>query len=95
MYAVIRRFRGPSQFVDELVRRQADVKQLLTGVPGFMSYYFIRPSDGGGASITICQDQAGTTESTRATADWVRQNYPDAVASSPTEVTEGEVLFSF
>jgi hypothetical protein len=95
MYAVIRRFRGESRFVDELERHQADLQLLLKHVPGFISYYFLRPSDGGGASITICQDQTGTTESTRLTADWVRQNYPDATASSPTEVTEGRVLFNF
>jgi heme-degrading monooxygenase HmoA len=94
MYAVFRRYKGPSSLIDELVRRRADVEQLLRAVPGFKSYYLMRAGDGGGASITICEDQAGTTESTRVAGDWVRQNVP-AAAGSPPEVTEGEVLFNF
>jgi hypothetical protein len=32
----------------------------------------IRSADGGGATITVCEDQTGTTESVRVAADWVR-----------------------
>ena len=92
MYAVIRRYTHAPQLFDELVRRQADVKQLIEGVPGFVSYYLVRAGDGG-ASITVCQDQAGTAESSRVARDWVRENVPAATA--PPELTEGEVLFNF
>ena len=37
---------------------------------------------------------AGTAESSRRAAEWVRQNVPNA-ASSPPEITEGEVLYNF
>lgn len=94
MYAVIRRYTHTPQLFDELVRRQADVKQLIEGVPGFVSYYLVGSSDSsGGASITVCQDQAGTTESSRVAREWVLQNVP--ASTSPPEVIEGEVLFSF
>ena len=93
MYAVVRRYKGTSQLFDELARRQADVQQLLQSVPGFVSYHLVRSGDGG-ASITVCQDQAGTSESTRRAADWVRQNVPGA-SGSPPEVIEGEVLYTF
>ena len=95
MYAVVRRYRGggATELFDELARREQDVRDVIQGTPGFVAYYLVRSGEGG-ATITICQDQAGTAESTRRAADWVRQNVP-AAASSPPEVVEGEVLFNF
>ena len=93
MYAVVRRYRNAMSLFDELARREQDVREVIQGTPGFVSYYLVRSADGG-ATITVCQDQAGTAESTRRAADWVRRNVPDA-AGSPPEVTEGEVVFSF
>ena len=93
MYAVVRRYRGANALFDELARREQDVRDVIQGTPGFVAYYLVRSGDGG-ASITICQDQTGTAESSRRAADWVRQNVPSA-AGSPPELTEGEVLYHF
>lgn len=93
MYAVIRRYSGASALFDELAKREADVRKVISGTPGFVAYYLVRSGDGG-ASITVCKDQAGTVESTRRAGDWIRQNVPVA-AGSPPEVTEGEVLYNF
>ena len=93
MYAVIRQYKGASQLFDELARRRSDVEQVLRGVRGFQAYYLVRSGDGG-ASITVCEDRAGTEESTRRAAEWVRQNVTGA-AGNPPEVTEGEVLYNF
>ena len=93
MYAVVRRYQGASQLFDELARRQGEIEQVFRGVPGFISYTAVRSGDGG-VSITICEDRAGTEESSRRAADWVRQTVP-AAAGSPPEITEGEVLFQF
>ena len=90
MYGVVRRYRGASQVFDELERQRPEIERLLQGVPGFVAYYLIRSGDGG-ASVTICRDQAGTQESTRVAADWLRQNVP-AAAGNPPEVIEGEVI---
>ena len=94
MYVVVRRYPGVSQLIDELARRQAEVEQIIRGVPGFVAYYLLRSGDGGGASVTVCEDRAGTEESTRRAAAWVRENLP-AAAGSPPELTEGEVLYQF
>ena len=91
MFAVVRRYQGASQLLEELARRQADVAGVLRAVPGFVDSYLVRSADGG-ASITVCQDQAGAQASTRQAAAWVRENVP-AAAGSPPEVTESEVLF--
>jgi hypothetical protein len=93
MYAVVRRYKGGSRIIDEVIRKRSDVERLIRGVPGFVGYYVIKTEDGG-ATITICEDRAGTQESVRVAADWVRQNVPEA-AGSPPEVTEGEVPLHF
>jgi hypothetical protein len=74
-------------------QKRADVEQLLRGVPGFRSYYAIRSGDSV-ATITVCDDKAGTDESIRVAADWVRQNLP-AGAVNPPEITEGETYIQF
>jgi hypothetical protein len=93
MYAVVRRYQGATALFDELAKREQEVRDIIQSVPGFQSYYLVRSGDGG-ITITVCQDQNGTAESTRRAADWVRQNVPTA-AGSPPEVTEGEVVFTF
>ncbi len=93
MYAVVRRYQNATALFDELARREQDVRDLIQSVPGFVAYFLVRSGDGG-VTVTVCQDQAGTAESTRRAADWVRQNLP-AAAGNPPEVTEGEVLFNF
>ena len=94
MYAVVRQYPGASQLFDELARRQGEVEALIRGVPGFVAYTLVRSADGGGVTISVYEDQAGTAESSRRAAEWVRQNVP-AAAGSPPEITEGEVLYQF
>jgi len=91
MYVVVRRSSGPT-VIDAVVARQADVQALISGVPGVVAYYAVR-TRAGGVTVTVCQDQAGTTESTRRAAEFIRQNI--SAAGSPPEVTEGETVVNF
>ena len=93
MYAVVRRYQGASQLFDELARREQDVRDVILPVPGFVAYYLVRSRDGG-VTVTLCQDQTGTSESSRRAAEWIRQNLPNVAGGTP-EVTEGEVVFNF
>jgi hypothetical protein len=90
MHAVVRRYtgQGAGQLFGELERRTGDVERIIRGVPGFVAYTLIRTGDGG-VSVTVCQDRAGTEESNRRAAEWIRQN---VAAGSPPEVMEGTVL---
>jgi hypothetical protein len=93
MYAVVRRYTGAQALVNAMEQKKADVEKLLKGVPGFRSYYAIN-SGGSVATITVCDDKAGTDESSRRAADWVRQNVPIGAINAP-EVTEGETYIQF
>lgn len=93
MHAVVRRYSGASALNDLLAQRSQDVEQLLRDVPGFVAYYAIRDGDEL-ATVTVCDDQAGTQESSRRAAEWVRQNLTGAAMAAP-EITEGEAFIQF
>ena len=92
MHAVVRRYTGASALNDALAQRSGEVEALLRGVPGFVAYYAVRAGDAL-ATITVCDDQEGTRESSRRAREWVQQNLPGA-ALAP-DVTEGEVFIQF
>ena len=94
MDAVVRRYPGGDRLANALVQRRPEVEELLRGVPGFRAYYAVRATDGTVATITVCDDQAGTSESSRRAAAWVRENL-SGVSISPPEITEGETILSF
>ena len=94
MYVAIRTYsgQGASELFDALARRQEDVKELISSVPGFISYEAFR-QNGGGQTVTVAQDKAGTDESSRRAADWVKENI--GVAVDPPTITEGETVLHF
>ena len=94
MYATIRIYAGKSELSDELRRNQESVKSAIGAVPGFQAYYFVATSDGGGASITVCDDQAGAEESNRAASAWIAENLP-GLSIAPPAVSAGEVIIAF
>jgi hypothetical protein len=93
MYATIRTYAGKSDLSDELRSNQESVRSQMSAVPGFKAYYFVDTPDGN-ASITVCNDQAGTEESTRVAAAWIAENLPN-LSLAPPAVSSGEVVVSF
>ena len=94
MYAVVRRYTNASQLSDALVQHLDEIRTILSGVPGFKAYHALRTEDGGLVTMTVCEDQAGTQESSRRAAEWVRQNLTGAAMAAP-EITEGEAFLQF
>jgi hypothetical protein len=94
MYAVVRTYsgEGASELFDLLGQREEDVKTLISGVPGFVNYAAVRNGDGG-VTVTVCEDKAGTDESSRRAAEWVRENV--SATANPPVVTEGSTLLQF
>ena len=94
MHVVIRSYsgQGASELFDLLGQREEDVKELIGGVPGFVTYAAVR-TDGGGATVTVCQDKTGTDESSRRAAGWVKENVSTTV-DAPA-ITEGSTVLQF
>jgi hypothetical protein len=98
MYAVIRRYtakKAPDEkAVDDFKRRiETNFVPQLNDVRGFHGYYVIRTGNNQLVSITICEDKAGATESTRRAADFVKTDPLKDQLGSP-EVMEGDLLVS-
>lgn len=90
MYLVVRKYANAGALADAMQQRQREVSDLLRGVPGFVAYYAARDGDTV-TSVTVCQDRAGTQESSRVAREWVQQNLAGAAVGAP-EVTEGETF---
>jgi hypothetical protein len=93
MFITIRRYEGNTALADLLAARGDEIRERISGVAGFHSYYLVKGTSGT-ASVTICDDQAGVEESNQLAAGWLRENLPDAV-SSPPHVNAGEVVLTF
>ena len=94
MYATIRVYAGNSDLGEELRRNRESVKSAMSVVTGFQAYYFVATSDGGGASITVCDDQAGAEASNGVAAAWIAENLP-GLSVAPPAISAGEVLVTF
>ena len=93
-YVTIRKYAQDSGLGAELAAQQDSVKSIMSVIPGFQAYYFVVAADGSAASVTVCDDQAGSDASTKAAATWIAENLPDLSAAPPT-ITAGEVVMSF
>jgi hypothetical protein len=94
MHAIVRTYsgQGASELFDLLGQREEDVKALISGVEGFVSYAAVRSGDGG-VTVTVCDDKAGTDESSRRAAEWVKENV--STTANPPAITEGDAVLQF
>ena len=94
MYVVVRSYSGPgaTELFDLIGQREDEVRDLITGVPGFIKYAAVRTGDGG-VTVTMCEDKEGTDESSRRAADWVKENATASV--SAPEISEGNAVVQF
>ena len=90
MHAVIRRYTDAAKFIEAMERKPHEVERVISTVPGFVAYHAIKSGDSL-VTVTVCQDQAGLTETTRRAAEWARANLEPGAVRTP-EVTTGEVF---
>ncbi|OYD83624.1 hypothetical protein CHT98_14100 (plasmid) [Azospirillum brasilense] len=91
MHAMIRSYsgKGGKELADFLVQRQAEVKAVIGGVQGLVSYDIIRTGEGC-MTITVCNDKAGTDESLAKARTWLKENASHIEGAMP-QVSEGNV----
>jgi hypothetical protein len=94
MHAVVRRYTGADALIDVMVKSAAEVTDLLSSIPGFQSYHAVSTGGGGVVTFTVCEDKAGTDESIKRAAEWIRGHLTGA-SFSPPQVSEGDVYLSF
>ena len=92
MYVTVRRYKNAGALVDAMNSKNSEVKQLISGIPGFVSYFATRDGDSM-TSISVYDNKAGCDESTRRAGEWVRENVK-SMPSAP-DVSSGEVFLNF
>lgn len=94
MHVVVRRYsgQGASDVFDLVAQREDAVKELISGVPGFVNYFAVRTDDGG-FTVTVCQDKTGTDESSKRAAEFVKENLTGS--ADPPVITEGGTVVQF
>ena len=91
MYATVRRYEGVSD-PGEAGRRVAEgFLPLVSQIPGFVAYYWVDAGGGVMISASVFRDQAGTEESNKRAADWVKQNLA-SLLPNPPQITAGEIV---
>ena len=93
MYSVIRQYAAAGAIGDLLVERTSDVRELISSTPGFVAYSAVRDGEHV-TTITVCADQAGTEETTRRAAAFIKEHLPTTTIGAPT-IRQGEVVVSF
>jgi len=94
MFATIRVYSGSSELADALIENAGEVKRLISEIDGFKAYYLVRTADGGAASVSVYEDQAGATASDQAARSWIGENLPD-LNVAPPQVSAGDVVIDF
>ena len=93
MYVVVRTWTNAGALADVMRQKQQEVTDLIKGVPGFVAYYATRAGDTL-TTVTVCESQAGTKESTRLAGEWVKANVTNASIGAP-QIAEGETFLQF
>ena len=95
MYVVVRSYsgQGASELFDLIEKSEKEIRELISGVPGFVTYAAFRSGDGG-TTVTVCQDKAGTDESSKRAAGWIKDN-ASGTSVSPPQIIEGSTVLQF
>lgn len=92
MYAVIRRYNTQARTAEKIEQRVREgFVQLLSAIPGFVSYSLVRSTDGSLVSISTFETLHGAEQSSHLASDWVHENLASLVKTAPVILT-GEVM---
>jgi hypothetical protein len=92
MHATFRQYDGIANPSELLKQATETFLPRMRDIPGYVSYYFVDVGEAGGRmmSISVFEDEAGTEESNRRAAEWVRE-HPGLIPAA-TSVQAGEVV---
>jgi hypothetical protein len=93
LYAIIGRYQtNHPEKIEEIGRRLTEgVVPIVRQVPGFIAYYVTDVGYGVLAAVTICEDQASGDESSRQTAEWIKQHLAALLPNPPSRMA-GNVI---
>jgi hypothetical protein len=92
MHATIRHYEGIENASELTAQVEATFLPAMKEIPGFIAYYFVDVGEEGGrmVSVSVFNDEAGTEESNKRAAEWVRE-HPGLIPTA-TLVEAGRVV---
>ncbi len=84
MHGVLRRYTLKPKDVDEVIRRIAEGGvPIIEAIPGFVSYAITDAGNGTLVTYSVYESPAGTEESTRKAASWIKENIAPMLPTPP------------
>ena len=90
-YATVRRYEGVTDPTEAGRRVAEGFIPIVSGIPGFVAYYWVDAGNGVMVSTSVFRDAAGAERSNVAAADWVRDNLAPLLPNPP-QITAGQVV---
>jgi quinol monooxygenase YgiN len=92
MHVVVRKYETSPAYIEQVRPKLAHLEETMRDLPGFVAYYFVETEDGI-TTITVTEDEAGTSASMDRAASWIAEHTPIDIPGAP-EVTQGHALIS-
>ena len=95
MLAVIHNYDNEASGIIEQLTQHADnLRELMSGIDGFVAYYLLDTGDSGDATVSVFADRSGAEESTRAAGKWLRETGLSDAGPNPPTILRGEVAIT-
>jgi hypothetical protein len=91
MYATVRRYEGVTDPAEAGRRVAEGFVPLISGMQGFVAYYWFDAGDGAMCSASIFEDRSHEEASNERAAAWVQENLSEVLPNPPT-ITAGRVV---
>jgi hypothetical protein len=91
LYATVRRCEGVTDPAEAGRRVAEGFVPLISGIDGFVAYYWVDAGDGVMCSTSVFEDRAGEEASSERAAAWVQENLAEVLPNPPT-ITAGAVV---
>jgi hypothetical protein len=94
MHATIRRYESVDENRETELTKKVNESLMprLSKLPGFGGYYLIEAKDGVMTSVNLFDTSVHAEESTRVSAEWIREEKLESALPNPPKVTLGEVV---
>lgn len=91
MHTTVRKYEGVTDPEEAAKRIQEGFVPLISGIPGFIEYFWVDLGEGAMLSISVFEDLGHAIESNQLAAGWVAMNMPSLLPQA-CRVESGKVV---
>ena len=91
MHTTVRKYEGVANPTETAKKIEQGFVPLISGIPGFIEYFWVDLGQGAMLSISVFEDLAHAVESNQLAAGWVAMNMPSLLPQA-SRVESGRVV---